>query len=260
MFLTRSPLSKVEISDLGRNFALLRVAINPFGAIAEMEEVNGGEKVSLPYRPWNKILQRYRFFSTLSRKLCASPWVSKGRVGAHRSGLLYTNRAEDVLGNNIAWNSCRRLHNFPRPAPSTEERVILVPAQNWQLCPAPSDPIHVPCLHHLHHSGPIRTNVGSHTMWRKSIRSKISWMLKTHFNSISVNIFPNNPSPGVFTLFFFVLRHLWNICPSSCNQIIGGHNIASGLIISSSCLQCESMSLLSSDPALVESAQEQWTD
>lgn len=51
MFLTRSPLSKVEISDLGRNFALLRVAINPFGAIAEMEEVNGGEKVSLPYRP-----------------------------------------------------------------------------------------------------------------------------------------------------------------------------------------------------------------
>ena len=82
MFLTRSPLSKVEISDLGRNFALLRVAINPFGAIAEMEEVNGGEKVSLPYRPWNKILQRYRFFSTLSRKLCASPWVSKGRVGA----------------------------------------------------------------------------------------------------------------------------------------------------------------------------------
>ena len=82
MFLTRSPLSKVEISDLGRNFALLRVAINPFGAIAEMEEVNGGEKVSLPYRPWNKILQRYRFFSTLSRKLCTSPWVSKGRVGA----------------------------------------------------------------------------------------------------------------------------------------------------------------------------------
>ena len=47
-----------------------------------VEEVNGGEKVSLPYRPWNKILQRYRFFSTLSRKLCASPWVSKGRVGA----------------------------------------------------------------------------------------------------------------------------------------------------------------------------------
>ena len=40
MFLTRSPLSKAEISDLGRNFALLRVAINPFGAIAQ----SGGSK------------------------------------------------------------------------------------------------------------------------------------------------------------------------------------------------------------------------
>ena len=36
--------------------------------------------------------------------------------------------------------------------------------------------------------------------------------------------------------FHSILRHLWNICPSSCNQIIGGHNNVSGLIISSSCL------------------------
>ena len=84
--------------------------------------------------------------------------------------------------------------------------------------------------------------------------------VKTDFNLIAVNIFQKNLSHDVLTLFCFVLRHVRNICTSSCNQIIGSHNIVSGLIISSSCLQCESMSLLSSDPAHVESGQEQWTD